>query len=64
MNDPHWAVSLAVSVLPFVVFCGLIVWHGREVRRCMTTRDGRSLADVFDEIARDAREKAGRSESI
>jgi hypothetical protein len=62
MSEPHWAVSLVVSVFPFLFFCGLIVWHGRQMRRCMTTRDGRSLADVFDEIARDARQQAGRTE--
>jgi Flp pilus assembly protein TadB len=52
-NDVPWYVSLIVSFLPLVLACGVIAWHGRQVRRSMTTRDGRSLAQVFDDVARE-----------
>ena len=50
-NDVPWYVSLIVSFPPLVLACGAIVWHGRQIRRSMTTGDGRSLAQVFDSLA-------------
>lgn len=52
-NDVPWYVSLIVSFLPLVLFLGAVVWHGRQLRKCMTTKDGRTLADVFADIARE-----------
>jgi hypothetical protein len=52
-NEVPWYVSLIVSFLPLVLACGSIVWHGRQIRRSMTTRDGRSLAQVFDNLAQE-----------
>lgn len=52
-NDVPWYVSLIVSFLPLVLGCGAIVWHGRQVRRSMTTKDGRSLAQVFDNLTQE-----------
>ena len=49
-NDVPWYVSLIVSLLPLVLYGGVIVWHGRQVRKSMTTSDGRSLAQVFDSL--------------
>jgi hypothetical protein len=54
-NDVPWYVSLIVSFLPLVLFCGAVLWHGRQVRKSMTTSDGRSLAQVFDDIAQEMR---------
>lgn len=54
-NEVPWFISLIVSFLPLVLFCGAVVWHGRQLRRTMTTSDGRSLAQVFDEIAQEMR---------
>jgi len=54
-NDVPWYVSLIVSFLPLVLARGAIAWHGRQVRKSMTTSDGRSLAQVFDDIAREMR---------
>ena len=54
-NDMPWYVSLIVSFLPLLLACGAIAWHGRQVRNSMTTRDGRSLAQVFDDVAREMR---------
>jgi Flp pilus assembly protein TadB len=52
-NDVPWYVSLIVSFLPLALACGAIVWHGRQIRKSMTTRDGRSMAQVFDDLARE-----------
>src|SRR5437763_15167524 len=54
-NDVPWYLSLIVSFLPLVLGCGAIVWHGRLVRQSMTTRDGRSLAQVFDNHAQEVK---------
>jgi len=29
--------------------------RGRQMRKCMTTADGRSLAQVFDDLAKEAK---------
>jgi hypothetical protein len=52
-NDVPWYVSLIISFLPLALGCGAIAWHGRQVRKSMTTSDGRSLAQVFDDLARE-----------
>ncbi|SIN87976.1 hypothetical protein SAMN05443247_00414 [Bradyrhizobium erythrophlei] len=52
-NDAPWYVNLIVSFLPLVLGCGAIAWHGRQVRRSMTTKDGRSLAQVFDNLTQE-----------
>jgi hypothetical protein len=52
-NGAPWYVSLIVSFLPLVLVCGVIVWHGRQIRRSMTTKDGRSLAQVFDNLTQE-----------
>jgi hypothetical protein len=64
MNDTvPWYVSLIAAFLPFFMFFVAAIWHGRQIRKSLTTRDGRSLAQVFDDIGReirrfnDAREK-------
>jgi len=54
-NDVPWYVSLIVSFLPLVLACGAIMWHGRQIRRSMTTGDGRSMAQVFDDLAREVK---------
>ena len=54
-NDVPWYVHAFVAWLPFVMVCGAIVWHGRQIRRSMTTRDGRSLAQTFDNLAQEVK---------
>jgi hypothetical protein len=54
-NEVPWFVSLIVSFLPLALACGAIVWHGRQVRHSMTTKDGRSLAQVFDNLAQEVK---------
>jgi hypothetical protein len=55
MDDTHWAVSLVIAWLPMLLFAGCVVWHARQVRRCMTTQDGRSLAQALEDFAREAK---------
>ncbi len=55
-NDVPWYVSLIVSFIPLVVIWVMIAWHARQIRRSLTTDDGRSLAQVFDELAREAKQ--------
>jgi hypothetical protein len=52
-NGAPWYVSLIVSFLPLVLVCGVVAWHGRQIRRSMTTKDGRSLAQVFDNLTQE-----------
>jgi hypothetical protein len=50
-EQPHWVVSLIISWLPFIVFCLTGWWLGHQVRQAFRTKDGRSLADVLDELS-------------
>jgi hypothetical protein len=54
-NEVPWYVSLIVAFLPFFMFFVAAMWHGRQIRKSLTTEDGRSLAQVFDELAREVR---------
>ena len=54
-NEVPWYVSLIVSWLPLVLLQGAIVWHGRQIRRPMMTTDGRSIAQVFEDLAREVK---------
>lgn len=52
-NDVPWYVSLIVSWLPFFMFIAAILWSSRQLRKSLTTSDGRSLAQVVDDLARE-----------
>jgi len=49
----EWYVGLIVSWLPFVVFCFLSWWVGLQIRHGLVTKDGRSLADVLEDLFRE-----------
>ena len=51
-NVPLW-VSVLVSFLPWIIYCGAIFWLGGQIRRSMTTRDGRPLAQVVDDFTKE-----------
>jgi hypothetical protein len=55
MEEIHWTISLLISWLPLLLFGGCVVWHARQVRECMTTADGRSLAQALEDYAREAK---------
>jgi hypothetical protein len=48
-----WVVSLIVTWLPFILLCAVALRHGRHIRNAMTTPDGRSIAQVWDDLARE-----------
>jgi hypothetical protein len=50
-EDVPWYVSLIVSVVPLLLYMGSILWLARQIRKSLTTADGRSLAQVFADIA-------------
>lgn len=52
-NAVPWYVSLVASFIPLIIVWVMIAWHGRQIRESLTTEDGRSLAQVFDELARE-----------
>jgi len=45
-----WYVSLIIAWLPFMLLIGIGWYVGRQVRRGLTTKDGRPIADVVVEI--------------
>ncbi len=53
MNDVPWWASLIVSWLPFLILIGTAIWMTVTLHRALCTRDGRSLAQVVDEHARE-----------
>jgi hypothetical protein len=52
-NDVPWWVSLIVAWLPFLVLIGTALWMIATLRATLRTRDGRSLADVMADHARE-----------
>jgi uncharacterized membrane protein len=51
--DGNWVVSLIIAFLPFIILFMAMHWHARQIQKSMTTKDGRSLADVMDEFVRE-----------
>lgn len=55
-SDLPWYIGLIVSWLPFIVFC-LVGWQiARHVRKGLTTKDGRSVADVLEDLSRELKQ--------
>jgi hypothetical protein len=54
-NDVPWWVSLIVSWLPFLVLIWAALSVSRAIRKVGRTQDGRSLAQVMDDHARELR---------
>jgi hypothetical protein len=54
-NDAPWYVSLIISFVPLIIVWAMMTWHGRQIRKSFLTEDGRSLAQVFDDLVREAR---------
>jgi hypothetical protein len=55
VDEIPWVVSLIVAWAPFLLFLGALMWSGRQLRKCMMTADGRTLADAFSDLAREMR---------
>ena len=54
-NDVPWYVSFIVAWLPFIVMWWMFTWLGRTIRKSLTSQDGRSLAEVLDDLRREVR---------
>ena len=54
-NDVPWYVSLILSWLPFLMLIGVGLWMPLTIRAALRTRDGRSVAQTLDELARELR---------
>jgi hypothetical protein len=48
-------VHLFWVFFPFLFLGGCVVWHGYQVRKSLTTGDGRPIAQVFWDVMREAR---------
>ena len=60
MQETHWAVSLIVAWLPFLVLIATGWYMGRQLRRGLFTKDGRSIADVSAELIHELKRLNGR----
>jgi hypothetical protein len=54
-SDVPWYVSLIMAWLPFLILVGIMIWAGRTIRGALRTQDGRSVAQVIDDHARELR---------
>jgi hypothetical protein len=64
MSEPlPWYVSLIIAWLPFMVLIAAAWYVGRQVRRGLTTKDGRPIADVLVEVAGELRRQNDRPNS-
>jgi hypothetical protein len=43
-------LAMVVSMLPFTLYCIVILWHGVQVRKSVRTKDGRSLVQAIDDL--------------
>jgi len=53
MEQTHWAVSLIIAWLPFLLFMGATFWVGHRIGRELKTSDGRPMAEVVEECGRE-----------
>ena len=53
MEETHWAVSLVIAWLPFLLFMGSILWVGRRIGRELRTPEGQALALVVDKYGQE-----------
>ena len=62
-SEVPWYVSLIVAWLPFLMLLGLGWYIGRQLRRGLVTKDGRSLADLCAELVVELKRTNDRSNS-
>ena len=53
MEQMHWAVSLIIAWLPFLMFMGATFWVGHRIGRELKTSTGRPMAEVVEECGRE-----------
>jgi len=49
-GEVHWAVSLVIAWLPFLMLVAVFWYMGRQFKRGLRTKDGRSVADILAEL--------------
>jgi hypothetical protein len=54
-NEVPWYVSLIMAWLPFLMLIGVGLWMSLTIRTALRTRDGRSVAQTLDDLARGLR---------
>ncbi len=59
-SDPHWTVSLIIAWLPFLVLIGTCMYCSYQVKRGLTTSDGRRIGDVLAELAIELRRQSDK----
>jgi hypothetical protein len=60
MQETHWAISLIVAWLPLMVIVAAGWYIGRQIRRGLFTKDGRSIADISAELVHELKRLNGR----
>jgi hypothetical protein len=58
------ASTMLISILPLLLVCGAVLWHARQFRKSMTAADGRSVAQVFADIADEMKQGSNRHAEI
>ena len=53
MEQTHWAISLIIAWLPFLMFMGATFWVGHCIGRELKTSTGRPMAEVVEECGRE-----------
>lgn len=51
-NGAPWVHEPDRFFSSLVIIWAMIIWRGRQIRKSLTTDDGHSLAQMFDELAR------------
>jgi hypothetical protein len=54
-----WIISAIISWLPFFMIIAMAWYVGRQVRRGLVTRDGRSLAEVIAQLTDEIKRQNG-----
>jgi hypothetical protein len=62
-SEVPWYVSLIIAWLPFLMLMALGWYIGRPLRRGLFTKDGRSMADVLDELVNELKRRNDRPNS-
>jgi hypothetical protein len=51
VEQTPWAVSLAVSLIPLILYVGMFVWAARRIAKALTSSDGRTMGTLLAECS-------------
>lgn len=60
MPETPWWLTLILAWLPFVLTLSIYLYAIREMRRVLSTKDGRTIADVALDLANEMRRSNDR----